>query len=336
VRAALDPRSIEREIALIRERESNPFTAGVKTNLFTLLVLRCGTSASSAPDDPGETAIQYLLGRRPARIITLQPSDAPATAAWVSGRCFPDRKNRGVCFEEVHIECGADGLGADPVAWAPLLIRELPVFAWLVDGMPSPADPWERTIREAGGLIDKVIVDSSRFPAAEEPLGCLRRLRAAASDTTLLADFSWHRGRALREQSARAFDPPDMRTLLPLCTKVRLYGGSRAEAALFFRWLSARIGTPLAAEHAFVGSLHEGFRVTFQMPPGAAAFQMPPGAAAFPSGHPLVDIGCTKGGCISRGEEKGAYRFASEGEILLEELDTLTPDAVFREVLRRG
>ena len=315
----LDPRGIEQEIARIRERESNPFTSGVKTNLFTLLVLRSQQSDPNLPDDPGEKALQFLLGKRPARIIILHPSGAPATEAWVSGRCSPDRRNRGVCFEEVRIQCGADGLGADPGGWAPLVIRDLPVYAWLVDGMPSPPDPWERTIRDAGGLIDKLVVDSSRFPGPPGAIENLRRLRGLAADTTHLADFSWQRGRALREQSARAFDPPEMRLLLPLCETVRLYGGSAAEAELFFRWFSTRIGRQIATEHAFVGPLHEGFRITF-----------------FPRDHAPVDIGCTRGGCLSLGEEKGAYRFASEGEILLEEVDTLGGDHIFHEVIGNG
>ena len=50
-------------------------------------------------------------------------------------------------------------------------------------------------------------------------------------------------------------------------------------------------------------------------------------------GAPEVDIGCTRGGCLSRGEEKGAYRFPTDGEILLDEVDTLARDAVFGEVL---
>ena len=53
-------------------------------------------------------------------------------------------------------------------------------------------------------------------------------------------------------------------------------------------------------------------------------------------GAPPVDIGCTKGGCLSRGEEKGAYRFPTDGEILQDEVDTLSRDAVFGEVLARG
>ncbi len=77
-----------------------------------------------------------------------------------------------------------------------------------------------------------------------------------------------------------------------------------------------RLGREILADHAATGSLAEGFRVTFKL-----------------AGAPDVDIGCTKGGCLSRGEEKGAYRFPTDGEILLEEVDTLSRDPVFLEVL---
>ena len=40
VSALLDPRAIEQEIARIREKESNPYSSGTKTNLFTLLIFR--------------------------------------------------------------------------------------------------------------------------------------------------------------------------------------------------------------------------------------------------------------------------------------------------------
>jgi hypothetical protein len=109
-----------------------------------------------------------------------------------------------------------------------------------------------------------------------------------------------------------------MRELLPAIRAVRLYGGSRMEARLFFEWLASRLGREVTGDHAWEGSLTEGFRLTFDI-----------------EGAPAVDIGCTRGGCLSRGEEKSAYRFPSDGEILLEEVDTLSRDAVFAEVLAR-
>jgi hypothetical protein len=91
------------------------------------------------------------------------------------------------------------------------------------------------------------------------------------------------------------------------------------EAWLYFQWLGSRLGRLVEADHAWEGPLTEGFRLTFAI-----------------DGAPELDIGCTRGGCLSRGEEKGAYRFPSDGEILLEEVDTLSVDSVFGEVLSRA
>ena len=320
VSAVLDPRAIEEEIARIREKESNPYSSGTKTNIFTLLIFRAEGDAGPQSPDPVETALQFLLGKRPARIITIRRSHDPRTEAWVSGRCFPDRRNRGVCFEEVRIESGDDGVGADPGAWSPLVIRDLPVFAWMPDSLEEAGAQWTPALRGAAGLIDKVLVDSSRSPGREAAaLDALEKLVMATADASLVSDFSWRRSRVLREQTARAFDPAEMRPLLPAVRAVQLYGGSRMEARLFFEWLSSRLGRKVASDHAWEGPLTEGFRLTFTV-----------------DGAPAVDIGCTRGGCLSRGEEKGAYRFPSDGEILLEEVDTLSRDAVFAEVLARA
>ena len=158
-----------------------------------------------------------------------------------------------------------------------------------------------------GLVFHKLLTDS---------LTALRMVREKTAGAFQLSDFSWRRGRILREQTARAFDPPEMRPLLAAIQSVRMYGGSEFESSLFFLWLHVRLGKDFPVEHAAAGPLAEGFRVTFKID-GAAD----------------VDIGCTKGGCLSRGEEKGAYRFPTDGEILLEEVDTLTRDPVFVEVL---
>jgi hypothetical protein len=311
VSAPLDPRVIEREISRIREKEANPYSAGTKTNLFTLLVFREPGAVLPGAADPVDAALQHLLGKRPARIITLARADAAATEAWVTGRCFPDRRNRGVCFEEVRIETGRDGLGADPGAWGPLLIRDLPVFAWCPDGLPEREGQWASALRDGAGLIDKLLVDS-----ANATLASARRLEAAFREAFPVSDFSWLRTRVLREQAARAFDPGPMRLLLARLRAVGMRGGAPAEAGLLFAWLEARLGRTLAGEHAAAGSLAEGFTLTFRI-----------------DGAPDLEIGCTKGGCLSRGEEKGAYRFPTDGEILLAEVDSLGSDPVFTQAL---
>jgi hypothetical protein len=239
------------------------------------------------------------------------------TEAWVSGRCFPDRRNRGVCFEEIRIESGDDGVGADPGTWAPLVIRDLPVFAWMPDSLQDGAARWTPALGGSTGQVDKLIVDSSRGPSQNAAaIRVLQDLRNATAEGILVSDFAWRRGRVLREQSARAFDPAEMRPLLAKVRAVRLYGGSQMEAWLYFRWLRSRLGRSVEINHAWDGPLTEGFRLTFTI-----------------DDAPPVDLGCTRGGCLSHGEEKGAYRFPSDGEILLEEVDTLSHDALFSEAL---
>ncbi len=339
--SVLDPRSIEREIARIRERESNPYSSGVKTNLFTLVIFR--TPADTTVGDPLAPALQYMLGRRPARIITIDKVETQKTDVVVSGRCSPDRRNRGVCFEEVYIESGADGLGEDPGAWAPLLIRDRPVFAWWPDGLAGQDDSWQRPILEAASLIDKLIVDSSGAPAqgeqaARTAMRSVLGLREKAGGAFFISDFAWRRSRVLRELTARAFDQPESRPLLAAMRSATLDGGSHADGLLFCSWLAARLGwTSPGAEappgvhrdrggkevrfvHATPGfPLAEGFRLRFSFDAG-----------------PEITIGCTRGGCVSNGAERGAYKFPSDGEILLEEVDSLTRDPVYQEVLDRA
>ena len=132
-----------------------------------------------------------------------------------SGRCFPDRRNRGVCFEEVRIESGADGLGKDPGAWAPLLIRDLPVFAWWPDSLNGSDDSWQAPILDASSLIDKLIVDSGSAPDHERAVFATARsllaLKEKAGGAFFTSDFAWRRSRVLRELTARAFDQPETR-----------------------------------------------------------------------------------------------------------------------------
>ncbi len=337
VSKVLDPRSIEREIARIRERESNPYSSGVKTNLFTLVIFR--KPGSQEKGDPLASALQYMLGRRPARIITIDQVDAPETGVTVSGRCFPDRRNRGVCFEEVRIESGADGLGKDPGAWAPLLIRDLPVFAWWPDSLNGSDDSWQAPILDASSLIDKLIVDSGSAPDHERAVFATARsllaLKEKAGGAFFTSDFAWRRSRVLRELTARAFDQPETRPRLAAIRSVSLDGGSYADGVLFFCWLSSRLGWTAPASfgshkdrhgkdvrlvHATPGfPLSEGFRLRFGFDEGQG-----------------IEIGCTRGGCVSDGAERGAYKFPSDGEILLDEVDSLTRDPIYQEVLERA
>jgi hypothetical protein len=318
---SLDPRHVEAEIARLRERESTAFGGGVKTNLFNLVVV-------SLPGGRPEEALEVLTGRRPARIIRLAPGPQGPAGASVSGRCFPGTLDRGVCLEEIDIAAAGDPLGGGAGAWTPLLARDIPTFLWIA-GSWTPAD----LPREAAAHADKLIVDSSETADPPTALAALHRLREATRRPLAVADLAWSRTLPLRVQAARAFDPPAARDALDRLAGVRLEGSTRSEALLFFLWLAARLGwRPLAGPsgssfrdasgrtvslvHGNPGPLDRGARLSFDI-----------------RGSASIEAACSPNGCASVGEDRGPWRLAPDGELLLAEIDSLKQDALLDDAL---
>ena len=318
---SLDPRRIEAEIAQLRERGSTAFGGGVKTNLFNLVVL-------NLPGGQPEEALEVLLGRRPARIIRIAAGPEGPEGASVSGRCFPGTLDRGVCLEEIDIAAAGDPLGGGAGAWTPLLDRDIPTFLWIT-GPWTPAD----LPREAAAHADKLIVDSSGTADPPAALAALHRLREATRRRLAAADLAWSRTLPLRVQAARLFDPSGARDALDRLAGVRLEGGTRSEAQLFFLWLAARLGwRPIAGPgdpsfedasgrtvslvHGNPGPLDRGARLSFDV-----------------RGASGVEVVCSPDGCASVGEDRGPWWLAPDGELLLAEIDSLKQDALLDDVL---
>jgi hypothetical protein len=309
--AIMDPRAIEREIGRIRERESNPYSSGVKTNLFNLVIFAGQGEAGAQAAAP---ALQHLLGKRAARVITIDGEGAgQSTGAVVSGRCFPDVRSRGVCFEEIGISGGAPGTNIG--AWAPLLIRDIPVYAWRL-GRPTRESL--APVLEAAEFIDKLIVDSSAGlsrASAREAIHALGAFRSAVRRSVVVSDFAWRRTHALRVQAARAFDPPETRARLGEIREVSVVDLPPAEGALFFLWLASRLGWAPGQGPTLRGSATEA--------KGAAGNAPAPRTAAelhFSNGEPLV-LGAKP---------------VSDGEILLAEVDSLYQDALLEDALAQA
>jgi len=319
VNAPLDLGGIEAEIARVRERESSPFGGGAKANLFNLVIV---SLAGARTDDAQEA----LLGRRPARIIRLAVGEPGPGEASVSGSCSPDALERGVCLEEIELPARGDPLAIGAGAWTPLLDRDIPTLFWI-------AGPWMPEPRPAFAYADKLIVDSSPVDEPLSTLAALHELRLSMRGRLTVADLAWSRLRPLRVHTARAFDPPEARDALTGLAEIRLEGGTSSEALLFFLWLAARLGwqatagsdgpsfrdaagIPLATVHDAPAPLVQGARLAFASRAGMR-----------------LAITCSESGCASVGDERSPWRIASDAELLLEEVDSLTQDAVFGEVL---
>ncbi len=327
VSATLDPRAVEREIAMIRERESNPYSSGIKTNLFNLVILAEGEEQATAAGP----ALGHMLGRRPARIITIVRGAAASPAqgaetgarASVTGRCFPDTHSRGVCFEEIRIS--AVGSGVDVGAWAPLLIRDIPVYAW-VPGLPS----LERLAPavEAAEYIDTLITDSTAARSLQAALGaarCLHAARAAARRAIAVSDLAWRRTLPLRVQAARAFDPPEERARLASIREICARELVPAEALGLSLWLASRLGWTLrpadpgrAGEApAFVDAAGRPVRLCEAGAGRARTGTQVSVEIRFDAGEPLLL----------------AAAAPTDGEILLAEVDSPRQDPLFEDVL---
>lgn len=321
VSATLDPRAIEREIGMIRERESNPYSSGIKTNLFNLVIL--SGPAGEDGDAQQAAALRHLLGRRPARIITLDRRADPAggqqgVQAAVSGRCFPGTHSRGVCFEEIHLSGGGEA-AADLGAWAPLLIRDIPVYAWalgsVTTGMLAP-------LGEAAQYIDTLIVDSAAGGGAAEGMLAMRALaavRAASRRSVVVSDLAWRRTAPLRALAARLFDPPEARSRLARVRRVSTRGLLPAESVQLFLWLAARLGWSARDSAHFLDAAGRQVSVSIEGAPTPAGARPPEAGVTFgfEEAEPL----------------QASTALPADGEVLLAEVDSLRQDPLLEDVL---
>ena len=216
----------------MRERESTGFGGGVKTNLFNLVV-----AMPRAAGAPGRRRWRPCWAGGRHGSSGSPPDRDGAAGATVSGRCSPGTLDRGVCLEEIDVAAGGDPLGVGAGAWTPLLARDIPTFLWIA-GAWTPAN----LPPDAAAHADKLIVDGSLADDAPAALAALHRLREATRGRLAVADLAWSRTLPLRVQAARAFDPPEARDALDGLAAVRLAGGTRSEALLFFLWLASRLG----------------------------------------------------------------------------------------------
>ncbi len=334
------PDEIEREIARSIAASA---AARTRASLFNLIVFR-----RAFRENPAEAALGYMLGKRPARIIIVESGFEGATEVEASARCHPDPRNAELCFQEIHIRCGPDGMGEDPGFWSPLLIREIPSLLWWL----HPLDPVPPLFRRAGEHVDRILVDSGYGQSlGEQPLAACRSLAGYLQrpGAVPVSDFAWHRLLPLRVGAARLFNPPQARALLPRITSVELQGGEAAEGILFFSWLAERLGRrldpqkdtgrasaaggpaaegrdlqdePIRAVHRDPGPLREGFRAVFTT------------AAGERLRLECREDGC---GCLSADEsEEEPLRFhvPEAGEVLLRETDSIQEDPLLASALR--
>ncbi len=325
----LDPAAIEAEITASIDRSSDGIARASLFNIVYFDHLKKPSRVAAALD--------YLLGKRPARIVHVQSGYDGPTEVSVSARCYPDRRNQGVCFQEVHILNGSDDRGLDPGSWSALLIRDIPVFGLIADLSRPPA----AQIAALADSADKLVFDSAELEQGSpwDLLGWLAGLAqraGAAEPRPSLADFAWLRMLPLRRSIARAFDAGRAAGQWSALTAVDVTGGTLAEAVLLSSWLAARLGwRPVAV---FRSEAHfedaRGIDVRFSHTPGGGASRL----ALIMDGGESIEIELGGGLLRTRGID-GAVRESparplDAGPLLLQEVDALRGDPLYYDALR--
>lgn len=243
------------------------------------------TVVAAAPDARAEAAdavVDRLMGRRPARVLHLRtgvagPGEGGAEdefRAWSAARCALDRQNRGVCFEDVHLESG-DMTAIDPRIWGPFVMRELPSILFWNYGPASLADCGcgadcaERVdLVLADGTAD--LADPAGGFAASGSAAYARAALEAWSGLRAYGDLAWERLEGFRSAVARLFNGPGRFSRLATVARAEFAFPDPWSAALAAAWFSAR--TAAACPSAAVSAAVSGIRsARFSFSDGASA-----------------------------------------------------------------
>ncbi len=324
----VDVTAVEQELARIQRELTS---SEVRTSLFNLVVFSSDAEKTMAND-----ALNYLLGKRAARVIHIVNSGADGSrpdesGLDVSARCFIDAERKSVCFQEIVITNGLDGAGGAPGTWVPLLVRDIPTFILWQDTLCDKQD----LLAHAQEQAEKLLVDTEQSVALGDPEDAILEVvrRIAVTDGIPVSDFAFKRLRILQRLVASAFDDPRRTPLLDEISSVYLAGTSSLAGRLFSLWLADRLGWTIDGVH---------FRdrrnrpVTFNHAEEALGCELEVHIDLVTSER--IHITTQTAGCADvdypEGEQSHpVVSMPGNGELLLEEVDAIGSDALYRNAL---
>ncbi|MFW5688783.1 MAG: glucose-6-phosphate dehydrogenase assembly protein OpcA [Spirochaetota bacterium] len=318
----VDVEAVEAELARMQRELTN---SEVRTSLFNLVVMSPDVQRTMVDE-----ALNYLLGKRAARVIHIVNTSDETSDLQVSARCFVDHEHKGVCFQEVIITNGSDGAGGAPGSWIPLLVRDIPTYILWLDTVCDKVELFSHVQNQS----DKIIVDSDQCVAlGDDPDELLKTLsRVAVEQGVPLADFSWKRLRPFRRLAAAGFEG-ERAGLLDEITALRIVGMRPIAGRLFGLWFSERLGWTPAGNEGFRDVRGRAVSVERERTDGECDVAIRIELA----GGDSVEIGAGESGCADVEYPGGTTReivtLPSNGEILLEEVDAVYADDLYRAAL---
>ncbi len=319
----VDVTAVERELARIQWELTS---SEVRTSLFNLIIWSPDAERTMA-----DNALNYLLGKRAARVIHIVSTDVAESHLDVSARCFVDAERRGVCFQEIVITNGRDGAGGAPGSWVPLLVRDIPTFILWLDTVCDKRDDLYHATEQA----EKLLIDSEHSIGLGDPeerlLATLRDI--TVSDGTPVTDFTFKRLRPLQRLVAGAFDDPQRIPLLDEIAALSIAGISHTAARLLVLWFAERLGWK-PHEEGFLD--RRGHKISFRH--DSESHRCTSEIIIETESSQSVEIRTQDAGCADveypEGSESHPLISAPEnGVLLLEEVDNVSSDPLFSATL---
>lgn len=229
VTAGIKPDKLLRDLSdiwmAIAKPDSEEGSGVLRACSMTLIVV------VDAEDDPQELSglIALLMRDHPSRAIVVRIEDSDDR---LEGRVFaqcwkPAGHSQQICCEQVELVASLNRLGDLPSIIEPVAAPDLPRIVWFRSARISEAT-------DISGLLslgNKVIVDSSR-PGAPS----FADLRALVSGGFVVGDLAWTRLTALRQVIARVLSSHQIAATSHLAIHCAAHDVS-AEARYFQAWL---------------------------------------------------------------------------------------------------
>lgn len=320
----VDVSAVEAELSRIQRELTS---SEVRTSLFNLVVFSRDAEKTMASE-----ALNYLLGKRAARVIHIISTPARESGLEVSARCFIDAERKSVCFQEIVITNGSDEAGGAPGSWVPLLVRGIPTMILWLDTLCDNKD----LLTHAQEQAEKLLVDTEQCIALGDPEDSILSEvhRIAVTDGIPISDFAFKRLRPLQRLVAAAFDDPKRTPLLDDISGVRLAGASSLAGRLFSLWLAERLGWKTDGN---------SFRDRRDRPVGFRHAEVADGCVLEVQIDLMTDenirITTHNAGCADVDYPQGGHSHPvtsapGNGELLLEEVDAIGADILYRNALR--
>lgn len=336
-----DPERIESELAEIQKRNS-PTEA--RTVILNLLVVSDETTRARA-----EQALGAVLGTRAARVVHLVETARAESSISLSARCYLDAERKSVCFQEVLIENGADGVGDAPGSWTPLLIRDIPVYVLWLRQLGSRRALLDHVQEQA----DKLIIDSEYAAAAGDSPAAIHEAVTGVMvpEGFRVSDLTWQRALPLRRATAHVFDAPARARALAELEAVELRGAAPMYGALYLAWIASRLGWRPAARDAGAADTSgaaaspgpdDAAARSYVDPQGRRVRTVHLGAAGPEEGltvtcrffdREAIVLAAEPDGCVAveGGDEAACEVFSvpADGDMLLDEIDAARNEALY-------